>query len=87
MSIWTRIGFVYQDSIYCDACAVAKFGSRIIQDSPGASQDFEGQSVTPYLVASLRLCQQPTRPRPGPQRVLRELSSAGVRGRLWPGRP
>lgn len=30
MSIWTRIGFVYEDSIYCDACAVAKFGSRII---------------------------------------------------------
>ena len=49
MSIWTRIGFVYQDSIYCDACAVGKFGSRILEDSPGASQDFEGQSVTPYI--------------------------------------
>lgn len=39
MTIWTRIGFVYDASIYCDACAVDKFGSRIIEDSPGASQD------------------------------------------------
>lgn len=50
MPLWTRLGFVYEADIHCDACAVERFGPAMLDDNTGTIADREGNPVTPYTV-------------------------------------